>query len=275
MASRAGAVRGHRHGSGYAATASRSVRRAHRPAPHAGPPYEAGQRSDPDRNPGLLARDEPGQCSPGRVPGPAHPVRRERVGRRFGAREAGGRGRGGAHAHQPEHPGTVRGGNREDHERRPQHGWPRVLRRGEPERHPGTVPAGRHGLRHRPHQHPQDIRHATRRGRPGGRAGGGHRGARAVPPRAIGGAGRGDGGVPPLRGPRRFDRADAWLPRELRRPRPRIRLRVPARERRPPGGGGACGPERELPSRAGEGGVPPGLLGPADARVRGHCQTAP
>ena len=37
---------------------------------------------------------------------------------------------------------------------------PPVLRRGEPERDPRSLPARGHGVRHRAHQHPQDVRDA-------------------------------------------------------------------------------------------------------------------
>ena len=55
-----------------------------------------------------------------------------------------------------------------------------------------------------------------------------------------------------------FDRADARVPRQLRRARPRVRVRVPARPRRAEGGRRARRAERELPRRAREGRVPAG-----------------
>ena len=42
-----------------------------------------------------------------------------------------------------------------------------LLRRGESERDPRTVSSRRHGFRHRPHQHPQDVRDTARGGGPG------------------------------------------------------------------------------------------------------------
>ena len=45
-----------------------------------------------------------------------------------------------------------------------------LLRRGQPQRHPGRHPPGRHGLRHRPLQPAQDLRRPPRRGRARGRA---------------------------------------------------------------------------------------------------------
>ncbi len=65
------------------------------------------------------------------------------------------------------------------HERR----GPALLRRRQPQRHPGRGPPGGHGLRHRPHEPAQDVRHPPRRGRPRGRPGGRVRATGAVPPR--------------------------------------------------------------------------------------------
>ena len=63
---------------------------------------------------------------------------------------------------------------------------PHLLRRREPERRLRHRPPRRHGLRHRPHQPPQDVLAAARRRRPGRRADRGPRRARAVPARASG-----------------------------------------------------------------------------------------
>ena len=69
-------------------------------------------------------------------------------------------------------------------------GRPALLRRRQPQRHPRRGAPGRHGLRHRPHEPAQDLRHPPRRGRPGCRPGGRLRAAGPVPPRPPGGAGR-------------------------------------------------------------------------------------
>ena len=71
------------------------------------------------------------------------------------------------------------------------------------------------------------------------------------------------------------DRPHARVPRQLRRPGPRLRLRLPARARRAAGGERSSRPERELPRGARAGHLPAGLPGrAADARVRGHRRRA-
>src|SRR4029450_2564431 len=164
-------VRDHGDGPSDAAAARGCVRRAHRSSRHAGPPRAAGSSASSRGDPGLLARDHPGERALGRLPAAQDPERPQRPDRRVGAREADRRGRRGVDAHQPQHPRHVRGGDRARHGGGAQHRWARLLRRGEPQRDPRTMPSGRHGVRHRAHQHAQDLRHAARWGR-AGRAGG-------------------------------------------------------------------------------------------------------
>ena len=80
------------------------------------------------------------------------------------------RGRGRHHADQSEHPRPVRGGHRRHRRRRPRGRWAPLLRRGQSQRHPRRGAPRRHGIRHRAHEPPQDLRHAPRWGRARGRA---------------------------------------------------------------------------------------------------------
>ena len=82
--------------------------------------------------------------------------------------------------------GSVRRGDRGGRRDLPLARGAPLLRRREPERGRRALPPGRHGLRHRPLQPPQDVLAAARRRRPGWRPGRGARGARAVPPRTDG-----------------------------------------------------------------------------------------
>ena len=127
-----------------------------------------------------------------------------------------------------------------------------LLRRGEPQRRHGPHAAGRHGLRHRPLQPAQDLHAAARRRRPGRGADRGLRPDRAVPAAAPGGQERRR-----LRArlrPPAVDRAPARVPGQLRRLRPLLRVHHVARRRRPAGGVGDRGAQRELPARAPQGG---------------------
>ena len=93
-------------------------------------------------------------------------------------------------AHQPEHARPLRPehrGDRLDRARRRRHP---LLRRRQPERDHGPLPAGRHGLRHRPRQPAQVVLPAAWRRRPGRRADRGSRPDRAVPAAAAGGSPR-------------------------------------------------------------------------------------
>ena len=97
-----------------------------------------------------------------------------------------------------------------------------VLRRREPERRLRHLAAGRHGLRHRPHQPAQDVLAAARRRRPGRRPDRGARDPRAVPA----GAGRRARRRPlPARlRPAEVDRQGARLQRAVRGLRPLVRV---------------------------------------------------
>ena len=93
---------------------------------------------------------------------------------------------------------AVRPRNRGDREDRPRRRRDAVLRRGEPERDHGHLPARRHGLRHRPLQPAQVVHPAARRRRPRRRADRRLGADRAVPAAAAGRAaaaseGNGDG----------------------------------------------------------------------------------
>ena len=72
-------------------------------------------------------------------------------------------------AHQPEHARPLRREHRGDRVDRPRRRRHPLLRRRQPERDHGPLPAGRHGLRHRPRQPAQVVLAAARRRRPGRR----------------------------------------------------------------------------------------------------------
>ena len=84
----------------------------------------------------------------------------------------------------------------------------------------GVAKPGRHGHRRHAHEPAQDLLDAARRRRPGRGAGGGVRGARAVPAAPDRRAPRGRDVLPRLR-PAGFDRPAADVPRQLRRARAR------------------------------------------------------
>ena len=104
-----------------------------------------------------------------------------------------------------------------------------VLRRREPERRLRDLAAGRHGLRHRPHQPAQDVLAAARRRRAGRRADRGRQAARAVPARAGDRARR--RALPARLRPAADDRQGARLPRPVRRLRPLVRVHQGLRAR--------------------------------------------
>ena len=92
--------------------------------------------------------------------------------------------------------GLFEPGGRGDRRDRPRGRRDALLRRRQPERDHGHLPAGRHGVRHRALQPAQDVHPATRRRRPGRRSDRGLGPDRAVPAAAAGRAARraGDGG---------------------------------------------------------------------------------
>ena len=92
----------------------------------------------------------------------------------------------GPDAHEPLDARPVRRGDRGGRADLPRRRRAHVLRRGEPQRRLRHRPARRHGLRHRPHQPPQDVLPAARRWRPGWRADRRARDARPVPAGAAG-----------------------------------------------------------------------------------------
>ena len=180
-------------------------------------------------------------------------------------------------AHEPEHARAVRREHHRDREDRARRRRDALLRRGEPQRRHGPHAPGRHGLRHRPLQPAQDLHAAARRRRPGRRPDRGLGPHRALPAAPAGRAREhGNGARPDLRPrlrPAEVDRPPARLPGQLRRLRALLRLHPVARRRRPPGGVGDRGAERQLPARAAQGAghrrVPAGRLRPRlHARVR-------
>ena len=78
----------------------------------------------------------------------------------------------GHHAHQPQHPGPLRGGHPRDLPARARGRRPLLLRRRQPQRHHGQGPPGRHGHGRRPPEPAQDLLHPARRRRPGRGTGG-------------------------------------------------------------------------------------------------------
>ena len=83
-------------------------------------------------------------------------------------RQAGGRVGRRSDADEPQYARALRGGDRRDRGDDPRCGRPPVLRRSEPQRDPRPLSSGGHGVRHRAHQHAQDLRDPARRRRSGG-----------------------------------------------------------------------------------------------------------
>ena len=123
----------------------------------------------------------------------------------------------------------------------PRRRGPALLRRRQPQRHPRRGAARRHGLRHRPPEPAQDLRHAPRRWRAGRRARGRLGAPGALPARAPPGSGHRHRARRPLRlgDPGTLDRPVALVARQRPRARPRPRLHPRARGRRPAPGGGS------------------------------------
>ena len=151
-----------------------------------------------------------------------------------------------ADADEPVHARALRREHRGGREDLPRRRLAPLLRRREPERRLRDLAAGRHGLRHRPHQPAQDVLAAARGRRARRRADRRPREARAVPARARDRQGRRR--VPARPRPAEVDRQGARLHRPVRRLRPLLRLhpRVRAGAAGDVGGGRA---ERELPAR--------------------------
>ena len=169
--------------------------------------------------------------------------------------------------------GRLRHEHRGDLAARARGGGDPLLRRREPQRGHGPDAAGRHGLRHRPLQPPQDLHAAPRRRRPGRGPDRGLRPDRAVPAEARRSSRQEGRRLRPRLRPPEVDRPPARVPGQLRRLRALLRLHPLARRRRPAGGVGDRGAQRELPAGAAQGGrrrrAPAGRLrSPVHARVR-------
>ncbi|CAA9343647.1 MAG: Glycine dehydrogenase [decarboxylating] (glycine cleavage system P2 protein), partial [uncultured Gemmatimonadaceae bacterium] len=263
------------------------ARRARRRAAHPRLPRGPRRRPHEGPHPGHRARDEPGDGDDGGLRGrQGRDERRRRRRHRRPPREGRRPGRL-PDAHEPEHPRALRPQHRGDRLDRPRRRRDPLLRRGEPQRRHGHLAPGRHGLRHRPLQPPQDLHAAARRRRAGRRADRGVRPHRAVPAQAPGGeegkrfrpaghrwrSSSGRRHIRPGVRPPQVHRPPARLPGQLRRLRPLLRLHPLPRRRRPPRGFRDGGAQRELPARAAQGGRRGGvparrLRPPGDARVR-------
>ncbi|CAA9553522.1 MAG: Glycine dehydrogenase [decarboxylating] (glycine cleavage system P2 protein), partial [uncultured Thermoleophilia bacterium] len=248
--------------------------RALRAAPDAGLLRGPGQAAADGRHPRLGARHEPGVGGDGGLRG--RPRAHERARRRRPRRPAleGRRGHRRADADEPVHARAVRGVDRRDRGAVPRRRRAALLRRREPERGGGPLAAGRHGLRHRPLQHPQDVLDAARRRWPGRRSGRGDGRARAVPARADRRAPRGRHVLPRPR-PAAVDRQAEGLPRQRRGAGARLRLHPRAGRGGPAGHVGVRRAERQLPPRAARGRHAPALPAGLQARVRALGQDAP
>ena len=216
--------------------------------------------------PDTRARHEPRVGDDGGLRADAGQDRRARQHRRRRPARQGRRAHGGADAHEPVDARPLRREHRGDRADLPRRRRAHVLRRREPERGVRHLAAGRHGLRHRPHQPAQDVLAAARRRRAGRRADRGARHPRAVPAGA-GGRPRGRRRLRARLRPAADDRQGARLHRAVRRLRPLVRVHphVRAAAARDVGGRGA---ERELPARAAEGRVRPAVRPALHARVR-------
>ena len=206
-----------------AAALRRVARRAGRGAAHAclsrGPRRPSHQGADPRHRP----RHQPGDGHDGRLRGGQGGHRR--AGQRRPRRPAGQgrRGRGLPDAHQPLHAGPVRDQHRGDQPDRARRRRDAVLRRRQPQRDHGHLPARGHGLRHRALQPAQVLHPAPRRRRAGRRADRRLGPDRALPAAPPGGPGavrqRARTGVRAGLRPAQVDRPPARLPGQLRRVR--------------------------------------------------------
>ena len=129
-----------------------------------------GRAARHDRHRRHRARHEPGERDDGRLQAREGRHRRARQPRpRRPARE-GERAHGRADADEPVDARPLRREHRGGRDDLPRRRRAPLLRRREPERRLRDLAAGRHGLRHRPHQPAQDVLAAARRRRPGRRA---------------------------------------------------------------------------------------------------------
>ena len=128
-------------------------------------------------------RHEPRQRDDGRLQAREGRDRRPWERRRRAPSRDGRRAHRGVDAHEPVHARALRRAHRGDRGDLPRGGRASLLRRGEPERRLRHLTTGRHGLRHRPHQPPQDVLATARRRRPRRRTDRRARQARAVPAR--------------------------------------------------------------------------------------------
>ena len=161
----------------------------------------AGRADRPDADAGVLRRPrrrgharhdhhgrhrtwhEPRQRDDGRLQAREGRDRRPWERRRSAPSRDGRRAHRGVDAHEPVHARALRRAHRGDRRDLPPGGSASLLRRGEPERRVRDLTTGRHGLRHRPHQPPQDVLATARRRRPRRRTDRRARQARAVPAR--------------------------------------------------------------------------------------------
>jgi hypothetical protein len=194
------AERSHRHGGSVHGAHGRRPRRVrrhgHDPRLSRRPGRHGAAR---DHRPGRRPRHQPGHRQHVRLHGardPHRPPGQRGPGSLQGRRRPPDRR---PDADQPLHPGRVRADHRRHPEDRARGGRPVLLRRRQPERHPGSGASRRHGLRRDPHEPAQDLLHPPRRRRarrrPGGRVGT----AAALPAHPLRGGGAGL--LPP--GPRR------------------------------------------------------------------------
>ena len=136
-----------------------------------------------------------------------------------------------------------------DRRRRARGGRAPVLRRRQPQRHPGRGPPRRHGLRHRAHEPAQDLRHPPRRGRAGCRSGGRVRASRPLPARPPGACRVASDDQTPVFGwatPGTVHRPDAHLARQHPGAGPGPRLHPGQRGRRAPPRRRDGRPQRQL-----------------------------
>ena len=131
-----------------------------------------GRAADEDRHPRHRPRHQPGERGDGRLrarrrSGPTRAATSTSTTSRAKVDEQHRR----ADAHEPLDARALRREHRGDPRHLPRRRRAHVLRRRQPERRLRHLAAGRHGLRHRPHQPAQDVLAAPRRRRPRRRPG--------------------------------------------------------------------------------------------------------
>ena len=175
-----------RHGRFHPPAGGGRARRAHGRHGHQKALREEGAEALDDTHPRCGPRNKSCVRGPLRISGGHGAIQCRRGGRSRTPPGADESGRGGAHAHEPQHAGALRAKHRGGGRHRPRQGRASLLRRRQRQcAHRGHETGGS-GLRHHPAQSPQDLFHAPRLRRARERARGREGPPGALPARAAG-----------------------------------------------------------------------------------------